>query len=81
MTELKPCPFCGSEARIEMRRVRVRKGNVTGKGAMKSTLVYSIGCSNPDCLVCNTKQQLKLLFTASRDGKDTMIRRWNRRAE
>lgn len=81
MTDLKPCPFCGAEARLEPRKIKVRKAYAVGRNKKVQKVYYSIGCSNPDCLLCNTKNQLKLLFTVSRDGLDTVIRRWNMRVE
>ena len=77
--ELKPCPFCGSEAHIEKAKVRIRKAQLKGRRTRQTNLMYVIGCSDPDCILYSTKQQAKLLFTASRFGLDTMIRRWNRR--
>lgn len=77
--ELKPCPFCGSEAHIEKARVRVRKGRAKGRRTMKTNLMYVIGCSDPDCILHSTKQSYKLLFISSTKGLDTMIRKWNRR--
>lgn len=79
--ELKPCPFCGSEAHIEETRVRIRRGRAKGRRTMKTNLMYVIGCSDPDCILHLTKNECKLLFTASTYGLDTMIRRWNRRPE
>ena len=77
--ELKPCPFCGSEAHIEQAKVRIHKAQIRGRRKARTNLLYIIGCSDPDCILYSTKQQAKLLFTASPDGLDTMIRRWNRR--
>ena len=48
--ELKPCPFCGSEAHIEKVRVRVRRGRAKGRRTMKTNLMYVIGCSDPHCI-------------------------------
>jgi len=77
--ELKPCPFCGSEAHIEKVRVRVHRGRAKGRRTMKTNLMYIIGCSDPDCILHSTKQDFKLLFASSTNGLGTMIRRWNRR--
>ena len=79
--ELKPCPFCGSEAHIEKTMVRVHRGRAKGRRTMKTNLMYTIGCSDPDCILHLTKRECKLLFTASTKGLGTMIRRWNRRLE
>ncbi len=76
---LKPCPFCGSEAHIEKSKVRIHKAQICGRRNKKTNLMYVIGCSDPDCILYSTKQQTKLLFTASPYGLDTMIRKWNRR--
>lgn len=48
MTELKPCPFCGSEVVVDNN---------------KYTKVYSIACGNPECylsvstLPCQTSKE------------------------
>ena len=78
-SELKPCPFCGSEAHVEKAKVRIHKGRVKGRRMVKTNLRYVIGCSDPDCILYCSKQQAKLLFTVDKFGLDTMIRRWNRR--
>ena len=77
--ELKPCPFCGSEAHIGKAKARIHKGRIKGRRTIKTNLRYVIGCSDPDCILYSSKQQTKLLFTADKFGLDTMIRRWNRR--
>ena len=77
--KIKLCPFCGSEAHIEKAKVRIRKAQIRGRRKARTNLMYVIGCSDPDCILYSSKQQAKLLFTASPDGLDTMIRRWNRR--
>ena len=81
MSELKPCPFCGAEAHLELREIKVRKAYGVGRNKKVKKVYYSIGCVNHDCLLSNTKQRLSLLFTVSRDGRETLIRRWNRRDE
>ena len=47
MTELKPCPFCGGEA----RRVTVRHPS--------GHLQYAICCINEKCFVCPTTAAYK----------------------
>ncbi len=76
MTELKPCPFCGSEAHIEKGKVRVKNNKVRGTKTRKS---YYIGCSDPECILYSNRRYAKLFFTVSKYGIDVMIRRWNRR--
>lgn len=76
--ELKTCPFCGSEAHITKVRARFFKGRAK---ANKWKRYYAIGCSDPDCILYSTERYAKLFFTVSEDGLDTMIRKWNRRAE
>lgn len=41
MTELKPCPFCGSEAVSDWRSSR----------AKPCITLYQIGCTNSDCII------------------------------
>lgn len=77
--ELKPCPFCGSEAHIEKTRVRFHKGRLKGRRTKNTNLAYTIGCSDPDCILYSTESWSRLMFTASQEGLDTMISRWNRR--
>lgn len=74
--QLKPCPFCGSEAHITKVKVRFFKGRVK---VNKYKRHYAIGCSDPDCILYSTENYAKLFFMASEDGLGTMIRRWNRR--
>ncbi len=76
--ELKPCPFCGHAAKISKVNARFMKGRAKKK---KYNIYFSIGCADPDCIMYGTKQHAKFLFTASEKGLETMIRRWNRRAE
>ena len=77
MNELKPCPFCGSEAHIEKGTLRIKNNKVRRLKKQKS---YYIGCSDPDCILYSTERTGKLFFTTSQDGIGTMIRMWNRRA-
>ena len=76
MEELKPCPFCGSEAHIEKGMVRFKNNKFRGT---KKTKVYYIGCSDSMCILYSNKKSGRLLFTVSKDGIEFMIRRWNRR--
>ncbi len=76
MTELKPCPFCGSEAHIEKGKVRVKNNKARGT---KTTKTYYIGCSDSMCILYGNKKSGRLFFTASKDGIEHMVRRWNRR--
>lgn len=78
MEKLKACPFCGSEAHIEKGQLRFKNNKVRGT---KTTKAYYIGCSDSECILYSTKRNGHLFFSVSRDGIETMIRRWNRRKE
>lgn len=78
MEKLKACPFCGSEAHIEKGTFRFKNNKVRGT---KTTKAYYIGCSDSECILYSTKRNGRLFFIVSRDGIETMIRRWNRRKE
>ena len=75
-SELKPCPFCGTKAKIRKGVVRFKHG----KAKKIKTSAYFIGCSDEECILYANKCYGSLFFTASQDGIDVMIRRWNRRA-
>ena len=78
MEKLTACPFCGSEAHIEKGQLRFKNNKVRGT---KTTKAYYIGCSDSECILYSTKRNGRLFFSVSRDGIETMIRRWNRRKE
>ena len=75
MTELKPCPFCNSEARlVSSIRWIGRRRRIRG-------LYWHIGCSDPNCILYLDKnfKQVRLMFTTR--SRDLAVRRWNRRAK
>lgn len=74
---LEPCPFCGTKAHIEKGRLRTHKNRL--KKEKKGYLAYTIGCSDPECILYSDGKTSRLFFSASRDGLPAMIRRWNRR--
>lgn len=75
--ELKPCPFCGTKAKIRKGVVKFKNGKV--KKTKKPS--YFIGCSDPDCILYSDHNSGRLFFAVSQDGIDFIIRRWNRRAK
>ena len=66
--KLKPCPFCGSEPRILVRKKHICK--------------YGIGCTNMDCIAWLPSdvdlEHLHSYTTAYRYKKD-MLEAWNKR--
>ena len=77
---LKPCPFCGAEARIKRFRKRTIKSPVTGTD-IEIPAGWAIGCSTPDCILFfdDISGNAKLLFYA-KFGKEA-VEAWNRRPE
>lgn len=73
---LKPCPFCGSEARINsaIRWVKPRWNKRKARG-----VYYFIGCTDPECILYNDAKckQARLMFQSR--AMDLLVRRWNRR--
>ena len=76
MEELRACPFCGSKAHIEKGMVRFWH-NKSRK--CRKRYAYMIGCSDPDCILYNSKRYASLFFSASEHGVERIIRKWNRR--
>ena len=76
--ELKPCPFCHSEARME-KHVRWVKPSHYMRRARG--VYWYIGCSDPDCILYldGKEKQARLMFAST--AKGLVIRRWNRRKD
>ena len=65
---LKPCPFCGTKAKIAKTHVRFKKGKTK---KIKKT-AYAIGCSDPECILYNSGTFSSLYFTVSADSLEYM---------
>lgn len=72
MTNLKPCPFCGGEARTRSRvHVEPVIDQETGAYIDADTYYYELtGC--PDCDIW--------FFIEEYESEGTTIKKWNRRA-
>ena len=77
MENLKPCPFCGTKAKIAKTHVRFKKGKAR---KIKQT-TYAIGCSDPECILYNSGAYSSLYFTVSVNSLEYMKRKWNRRTD
>jgi len=78
MIELKPCPFCKSEARMISA---VRWLRLNGKRGRTRGLYWYVGCSDPECILYLDKElkNTRLIFLSRSRG--LVVRRWNRRVE
>ena len=76
--ELKPCPFCHSEAKMQsaVRWIKPRSYKRRARG-----VYWCVGCSDPDCILYldGKAKQARLMFTST--SKRLIIRRWNRRMQ
>lgn len=68
MAELKPCPFCGGEAKMKFGNPSQQKQN------QKSVFIQ--------CKTCKAKTETirQMPYEAWEDCKETAINSWNRRA-
>ena len=84
MTELKPCPFCGGKAVIQ---IRDEEGNLHDKEYEKnpwSGLYYTIGHyheDNKNCPIANYKFDNEQMGVYLFSTKEDAIKAWNRRVK
>ena len=74
MAELKPCPFCGSQATTEVQ--------VTQMGGGTDQIDFGIVC--PSCNIdrtCRLKINKKCTFKDVDEAMNLAIEAWNRRSE
>ena len=71
--ELKPCPFCGENVKIE--RLPLWHGSHGYHGSYE----YDIHCSNCGCRVDLDRNDT--VYRSEEEARDNAIKAWNRRAE
>ena len=64
MNELRECPFCGSDARVEMTGTTIENGEEYDD--------YTVECTNRECLC--------FLGVGLFRSREAAIKAWNRRA-
>ena len=75
-SQLKPCPFCGSSARVLKMQAELKGGEKID--------VIGLGCSDPDCILFADidTHTVRLMFrAANEEAGSTLVNRWNRRPE
>ena len=70
MTELKPCPFCGGEARLKTDFRWPRYGKFAGQRVQ----AFEVVCDNADCIIYNADNKYFL-------NENRAIKAWNRRVD
>ena len=70
MDKLKPCPFCGSEAKTIKIYMHGRHSKIRGP-------YYVVGCSDPECILYAHEKSARLIFRTRNER--FLARRWNRR--
>ena len=74
ITNLKPCPFCGSP--VVMKKVPLWNNN--GQG-YKDAYEFNIHCENSKCN-CNIKLgNNTTIYNSEEDAKNNAIKAWNKR--
>lgn len=79
MTELKPCPFCGGEAKFFIKKYRER--------GLSRGYDFGIYCTKCDIITPKTNYELDLQLSDLgeiefiKDERAEAIEAWNRRAE
>ena len=71
---LKPCPFCGSRARVFKHSGILKRAKPKTHGPF-----YFIGCTDPDCILYCNGRNPRLLFRSV--NAQFMLRRLKRRRD
>lgn len=75
MTELKPCPFCGSNVKIEKRPLW------EGSHGYYGCYEFVIQCPNASCGCRINLKQNDTIYRDENIAEANAIEAWNRRAE
>lgn len=80
MNDLKPCPFCGHDAKIEMSNLRVYNKNVEVTVIRADWEVRCTACFTSKSRCSEYALDNENHFHTLIDGRSEAITRWNKRA-